>query len=337
MNNPIFFTQKLETESATKGELEGIAYSGGIIPMHGPYQNLVVDVATLKIAKKKTPILRDHMTSLVSGHGEVTIDGNDVKIKGKLSKKSAHGLEIMQLAEEGFEWEMSLGVYEGTIEEVKDVEINGHQLSHGFVLRNGLLREVSIVALGADMNTNAQIFSQVKGENTMKLTHEQFVSLACACGGNKDTTPEELQEMVEKKNLMTDEQEAKVAELEKMVADLKEEIATKEAEIAAIKAEDAEAERVEEMSAAVKEKGIQFSLEKIKEAAKSKETTEILLSFIKDMKPMGKIPAELAGKVDLGATVKAKGADAIRLAAEQLVKEGKAASFIEALEMVEEK
>lgn len=340
--DPIYLRSDISREDSIKGEIKGVAYSGSVIKEHGFYQNLVIDVSTLSVAKKKTPFLRDHDPSKTAGHGSVTISDGQVLVDGNLSKKSSHGQEIIAMSEDGFDWELSLGLFGGKLEEIENTEINGQLIPHGWVLRNGLIREVSIVALGADMNTNAEVFSQQTKGTQMKLTAEQFVALACACGGDKDTTPEELQEKVEKMKLMTDEQKAKAEELAKEIESLKADVAAKQAEIDkkqaeidSMKASDEESGREEEMKAAAKAKGLTFADEKIKEAAKTKESTALFLSLIEDMKGTPKPPG---GREDVsGGAGPAKTPEEIRLAAKQLIKEGKAKDMIEAMTLVEVK
>ena len=144
MSKVFYLSQKLETESIVKGELTGLAYSGSTIPYFMGYQNFIVDISTTTVAKAKTPLFRDHNPSLVVGHGKVTLTENDVQIVGKISKKTANGLEVIDLAEEGLEWEMSIGVFEGVVEEVTNDEINGVMVEHGWALRNGIIREESL-------------------------------------------------------------------------------------------------------------------------------------------------------------------------------------------------
>lgn len=337
----IFLRQTLDKDATLKGEIKGVAYSGSVIPFHGMYDNLVIDVATLSVAKEKTPILRDHNPSHVAGHGKVTIEGSVVNIEGSLSKKTAFGAEIISLAEDGLDWEMSLGVYNGEIEEIENTEVNGIMIEKGWALRNGLLREVSVVALGADMNTEAQIFKQLTGDEKPMFTKEQWINFACGCGGTKDTTPEELSEMVKATKLMSEEEKAKAEELAKEIEVLKEQIAAKQAEIDAIKEEEEIEEREEEINAAISAKGIEFSVEKIKESAKSKEVAALLLGLVEAMpKQAKKISAEFAQEVvvaELAPKVDAKSPEQISLAANALVKAGKAKDFMEALTILEVK
>ena len=334
MSKVFYLSQKLETESIVKGELTGLAYSGSTIPYFMGYQNFIVDISTTTVAKAKTPLFRDHNPSLVVGHGKVTLSENDVQIVGKISKKTANGLEVIDLAEEGLEWEMSIGVFEGVVEEVINETINGVMVEHGWALRNGIIREVSVVALGADLNTNAQILSQVKGEHTM-FTKEQWAKFACACGGSKDSTPEELQAKFEEQAAAVETVETDKAKIEALNAEiekLKADILAKQEEINKIKADEEEEDRIEEIEVAMKAKGLQFSAEKIKAAAKSKESTEMLLSFIAEVKAEEKkIDAKFSAKIDLG-TDESNDGD-IRMSAEALLKSGKAKDKMEAILM----
>lgn len=323
------------------GKFKGVAYTGAVIQEHGIFQNLVIDLKSLTVQKKKTPILRDHMTSQVAGSGSITVNENGVYVEGALSKRTVHGNEIVTLSEDGVDWELSLGIYGGKIREFENEEINGVLIAHGFVLENGVIREASFVILGADAETSAEVFSAVqkikKETEVMKLNqHDAWAKFACGCGGTKDSTPEEL----EKKFAENAEEIAeKQAELDKKQA----EIDALKAEIEALKREDEEEEREEQLSAAAKEKGLKLSAESLKKASKSKEATEILLGTIKDME---KVPSKIDPKFtkDLDLSKENEGSDAlveveddavkIRLAANKLIKDGKAKSVKEAMSLI---
>lgn len=337
MQNRFYLHQKLAADTTPQGIIKGVAYSGGVIEEHGYIENLIIDVATLTIAKPKTPIFRDHMPSQVAGNGTVTISDNQVLIEGKLSQKSIYGKEIMELSSDGFEWELSIGIFGGEMIEITNEEINGVMIEHGYALKNGILREVSVVALGADMNTSAEMFSQKKGELKFMLTKEQWVKLACGCGGTEKTTPEELE------NKFAVDQE-KIDALEKENDELKAKIAANEAAIAAEKEEEEVELRAKEISTALSEKGIEgFSEEEVKKASLAVESTNTLLSLIKVMPEAKKAPKvieqKFAAKESLseGKVLSKDDHEAIRLQAEQLVKDGKAKDFLSAINLVEVK
>ena len=341
MSQPIYLRHALNAESILKGEISGVAYTGAVIPNYMYYKNFIVDISTLSINKKKIPLLRDHELGKVAGLGEATIVENSILIDGKLSKKTSHALEIIGLAEEGFEWELSIGVFDGVVEEIEDEVVNGHHVDHGFVLRNGILREVSIVSLGADKDTEATIFSKTKGDSKMiKMSPEVYAKLACACGGNKDTAPEDLAKLAEETNgakeAKIEELEAKVEELVKKEEELIAKVEGLEEEVEVIKEEVAIEERVEEIEMAAKKHGVRFSATKIAEAAKSKEATEMLLSLISDMKPAGKIDEKFTRKESFSGGSKGvtKTPAEIRLAAKQLVKDGVAKNMFDAMTLV---
>lgn len=332
LNHVTRFSVKLSADSVKpNGDISGVAYTGAVIEEHGFIRNLVIDLSTLSVKKKITPLFRDHNPSQVVGKSEVVVSDKDVTFSGKLFNTSQYGKEIIDLASEGLEWEVSLGVYGGKLQEVEEEEVNGHFIQSGTALRNGVIREVSIVALGADDQTSAEIFKVQKGENKMKynFTEEQWQKFACACGGDKDSSSEDL--------------EKKFAESDDKAAELQKEIDAKQAEIDALKAQIEElkgkeetAARVEKINAAVKAKGIEMSAAKIDDAAKTEASTTLLLSFIEDMKAEKKIPSGMAGKQDLGNAVKGNVQD-IHKQAELMVKEGKAKNLFEAITMLEVK
>jgi len=324
------FALDKEEDGTIKGDISGIAYSGSIIADHFPFENLIIDVSTLTVAKIKTPIFRDHFDDKVAGHGLVTIEGNTVLIDGKISKRSQYGKEIIDLSEDGFEWQMSMGIYGGEYEEIEDTEVNGIMVDRGVALRNGTIREVSVCALGADGNTSAEIFSKKEKKDVFMLTKEQWVKLACGCGGDKNTTPDELESKFAASQEEIDEKQAEVDELKKKLAEA-------EAALEKIKEEEESEAREEQLKAAVESKGLELSVEKIKSAAKSKDSTAMLLSFIGDMKKVetsNKIDKSFAEKLNLGDASSMRGkddAEAIRLKANAMVKSGEASNFLDAI------
>ena len=337
--NTLYLRQNLsvDNEQIKSGKFKGVAYSGSVIEEHGFLKNLIIDLSTLKTAKKKTPVLRDHMTGQVAGHGEVSIY-DTVEMEGVLSKKSLHGSEIIGLAEDGTDWEMSLGVYGGQLREFKNETINGIEIQDGVVLENGTIREVSFVILGADMNTSAEVFSvkKIEGEQNMKLQENaSWAKFACGCGGTKDSTPEELEQ---KFAASQEEIDAKQAEIDKLKADL----AKAQEEMAKMKDEEETKANADSIKAAALEKGIELSDEAIKAASVSKEATEALVNSFKAMtkieqptNPKFRGSVNLKGDDESDIDGDADDAESIRLAAEKLVKEGKFKSFIKAIEFLQ--
>lgn len=337
--NIIFLRQQSHLSSdqvdAKTGKFKGVAYTGDVISQHGFIKNLIIDLKSLSVAKQKTPILRDHFTNQVSGSGKVTI-GEKVLIEGNLSLKSSYGKEIVDLSDDGIDWELSLGVYGGTLREFENETINGIEIPSGTVLENGVIREVSFVILGADSGTSTEIFDiNNKKENLeMKLNqHGDWEKFACSCGGKKDSTPEDLAKKFEENSEEIKEKEAEISEKQAEIDKLK-------AEIEALKKESEEEERAAEMSAAAKEKNFDISEEAIKLASKSKEATDAVLLAIKGMKKVSLAnDPKFKEKVIISSDKNSVENDSekIRLAAEKMVKDGLAVDFMDAVNKLEVK
>lgn len=319
------------------GKFKGVAYTGAVIKQHGWIKNLIIDLSTLTVQKKRTPVLRDHTPSQVAGSGVVTVSDKEVLIEGTLSKKSIYGKEIIDLSED-VDWEMSLGIFDGNMREFENETINGVHLTSGTVLENGIIRETTFTVLGADMETSAEVFNVKKKESeNMKLQqHDSWAKFACACGGKKDSTPEDLEAKFA-------ENTEEIDKLKSEIETLKSEIAKKQAEIDELEEQGEAEDREENLKAAAKEKGLKLSESSIKEAAKSKESSELMLSFIKGAeKEKTLIDKKFTKDVELsdednssGKLIVEDDSKAIRLAANKLIKDGKAKNFKEAMDLIE--
>lgn len=335
-SNKMYFRHSVElAPAASEGEklsggFSGIAYSGNIIKEHGFISNLIIDLSTTKIAKAKTPVLRDHDQGRIAGITSLSVIDNQLKTEGKLFQSSEEGQEIMALAAEGFEWEQSIGIFDFDMEEVENEEVNGIKIEKGTVLRNGVIREVSFLSLGADISTAVEVFNHKQGVNkVMEMTKQTWMEFACACGGDKESKPEDIQAKFEA-------DQSKIDALEKEIEMMKKAIADKEAEIAQEKSLSEEATRLGSMQAAVKTKGIKISEEKIALASKSQDATDLFLSVIGEM-PV-KIEKKFTEKVTLGEVKKDEGQEmdvkSLRLKAEKMVRDGEAEDFMDAISIL---
>jgi hypothetical protein len=141
---------------------EGIAYSGGVVPSYG----VVIDLGSTTISQPM-PLLHEHSRDRIIGAvTAASIQAGQIIVAGKLFSDipGGHAEQIAQLAIRGAPFQMSVGLY-GYTEEVvplgRAVTVNSRTASGPtVVLRRGAVREVSIVTLGADPNTNARMFSR---------------------------------------------------------------------------------------------------------------------------------------------------------------------------------
>lgn len=169
MNGIIELRAPLELHAPRPGKLpsafDGIAYSGGVV--HG--LGVVIDLSTLRVADR-LPVLEEHHRERVLGVvAEAVNDGRRLTVAGRLFSDMPGGSaeRIASLAARGAPFQLSVGLYGYTEEELQPgaaTTVNGATVVGPIsILRRGLVREVSIVTLGADVGASARLFSSRQG------------------------------------------------------------------------------------------------------------------------------------------------------------------------------
>lgn len=150
--------------------MSGVAYSGGVAD--DSFGALVIDLATTKIADH-LPLLYEHQREQTVGVVKMlTNDTRQLGIEAELfSEMDPQAGSIARKAAAGLHWQLSIGLFGARLEERESAEINGQTFDGPItVLSGGTVREVSVVALGADASTNAEFFSA--GSRQLSITHE---------------------------------------------------------------------------------------------------------------------------------------------------------------------
>ena len=135
------------------------AYTGGPVERCWGGQ-LIIAVAGIR-ANAKMPILREHARDRVVGFStKVWKEGASLLLQGEFSGKTQDGQEVQALAEEGFPWQASIGVWPSKIkilESDKESEKVNGQVINGpaEIWLESYVREVSFCAIGADAETAA--------------------------------------------------------------------------------------------------------------------------------------------------------------------------------------
>lgn len=142
-------------------KFSGTAYSGGIVPTLG----VVIDLSTTRVTGRM-PLLSDHDRARTIGVVEASrVSGGQLLVEGKLfsDMPDSAAEKLAQLAVRGAPFELSVGLYaftEQVIPAGQNVTVNSRQVSGPVtVLRNGHIREISVVTLGADPDAKATILS----------------------------------------------------------------------------------------------------------------------------------------------------------------------------------
>lgn len=163
-----------DDKTALPTRFGGVAYSGALVRQWG--MGLVVDLGTTRV-KERMPMLAEHDRREGVGVSDMAeIKDNQLIIAGSLFSDMAgsYAERIAQLAQRGMPFEMSIGLFDANEEFVatgKTVAVNGQTFTGPVtVLRDGIVREVSICTLGADAATTAQMFSsQPSGEAMLSI------------------------------------------------------------------------------------------------------------------------------------------------------------------------
>ncbi len=167
------------------------AYTGGlmVVPGWGP---VVIDLAGLDAGAEQIGILADHDATLsgIVGHGKAVVAGDRLLVQGMITPSTEAARQVVDLARAGFRFQASVGVAPNDYERVRpgeQIQVNGRFIkapTSGFTLvKASVLKEVSIVAIGADANTSVAIAANGKEKTMTKdetMSAEQIRAAALA-------------------------------------------------------------------------------------------------------------------------------------------------------------
>jgi hypothetical protein len=178
---PTFLRGEITLEApaaeSKRRKFAGLAYGGGVVKKGG--KRLVIDCADARPMADRLPSLLDHEPSKRAGHCSLTF-GNQIRIDSGLLLENEHGKAIAQDSDDGFPWQMSIGVQPGEVQEVakgQKVSVNGQSFDGPLlVFRKNEIFEVSFVPIGADTSTSAQVFNRSTDE-AQTMTPEEIAKL----------------------------------------------------------------------------------------------------------------------------------------------------------------
>ena len=146
-----------------KPKVAGIAYSGGKMNLPGWKYQVVVDLAGMEIPET-VPLLTNHenKTDARVGMISASVKNNTLEITGEIVSENDDAKNIVAQSKAGADWQLSIGA------DVKDCElvqgkreVNGQEVEGPFYhIKKSVLREVSIVAVGADAHTAMRVTAQ---------------------------------------------------------------------------------------------------------------------------------------------------------------------------------
>src|SRR5690606_5938938 len=139
----------------------------------GGFGDTLIELSGLSHAPQ-IPLLADHDANLdgIVGQGSPVIHAGSLTINGTLTTATEAARQIVQLSREGFKFQASVGVTVGERQHVKagdTITANGRSVTAGsrglLHVTKGTLKEVSILALGADGTTTVNIAAAFKGSH----------------------------------------------------------------------------------------------------------------------------------------------------------------------------
>ncbi len=151
-----------ETKEEKPAKVSGVAYSGGAIRQGWNPDPVVVDLAGMTVPAK-VPLLRNHNawnTDDRLGNVVAKRTGRGIEIEGEIVSGTESAREIVRQGKLGADWQLSIGAEISAAERVLSGTrtVNGRSFQAPFVLATKTtLREVSVVAVGADRSTNLHV------------------------------------------------------------------------------------------------------------------------------------------------------------------------------------
>jgi phage head maturation protease len=144
-----------------KPKVMGLAYSGGKMSLPGWRAPVVVDLSALTIPDN-VPLLTNHENRTTSRVGQVVakVEDGTLMIEGEITSTEAAATGIIEQAKAGADWQLSIGAEVSGSEFVKSGTRRVNGKSHEapfFHIKAATLREVSVVAVGADVQTKLQV------------------------------------------------------------------------------------------------------------------------------------------------------------------------------------
>ncbi len=153
----------IEASNGAKPKVIGIAYSGGKMNLPGWKQPVVVDLAGMELPES-IPLLTNHENKTDSRIGLVSasIKNNTLEITGEIVSDSKEAQDIVAQGKAGADWQLSIGADVKKCELVHSKrEVNGQELAGPFYhILQSVLREISVVAVGADAHTAMKVTAQ---------------------------------------------------------------------------------------------------------------------------------------------------------------------------------
>lgn len=194
----------IEASNGAKPKVVGVAYSGGKMNLPGWRHPVVVDLAGMELPES-VPLLTNHENKTDSRIGIISaaVRNNVLEITGEIVSDSKDAADIIAQGKAGADWQLSIGADVKECELVKGSrEVNGQEVEGPFYhIKKSTLREVSVVAVGADAHTNMKVnakFNLVNQEGEAMNNKSETKNVSAVSTPNDAVPPEKKPEPEQK-------------------------------------------------------------------------------------------------------------------------------------------
>ena len=168
---------QVDGKETKRPRVSGCAYSGKAMRVGWWEYPVIVAVDGIEFAEQ-IPLLMNHDNSTDARIGIInaSVEENQLMISGEIFSETEEARNVVEQMKAGADWQMSIGA---DVKEWKRVEADQKETVNGIecsgpliVVLKSTLREVSVVAVGADASTNMKIEAKLnltsnRGENPM--------------------------------------------------------------------------------------------------------------------------------------------------------------------------
>jgi len=181
MNTPIYLSLPFRLaadngqgkDSKAPATMHGVAYSGDAVDLG--METIVIDLETLD-ASVPMPLLFAHDHGADIGVvSAIDNDGKTLTLTATLfDDVDARAADIVAKARRGMPYQLSVGVFDGSVDQIGEgntATVNGRTFNGPIsIVRGGTLREVSVVTLGADPHTEANIAAHLQSMKEIPMS-----------------------------------------------------------------------------------------------------------------------------------------------------------------------
>lgn len=158
------------------------AYNGGSLSLQNFSEPAYIDLSSAYVHGEadQQPILMEHDTKKIVGHGKPMIHASDMTVEsGVMSHDNEHSRQIVAAAKNGFQWQASVGGKMTKpplmVKEGQSARVNGRSVSGpAVVIRGFMWRETSFCGIGCDNERASARVAASLDANTVRVIDMDF-------------------------------------------------------------------------------------------------------------------------------------------------------------------